>query len=140
MVSNDCESPSRQRTDDETGIPTRFLCRERDDRALPVGDAHELLADERRRAFLYRLREVYPAEATLDSVVRHLAESDRFQIDGAGDEETRELLYLSFVHSHVPKLEEAAVIDWNEQEETLRYRGDPVLDALLNVSYTLDSR
>lgn len=138
MVTNNCDSPSRGKAGNEREFSTRFQPRGETDQVLLVDETYTLLANRQRRKLLYHLREMNPAETTLESLVQHLAESDHVTIDGADDEEIRERLHLSLIHSHIPKLEQAAVIDWNERDKTIRYRGDPVLDELLDVSQRLE--
>lgn len=43
---------------------------------------------------------------------------------------------LALVHTHILKLTDAGVIEYDQRSETIRYQNDPLLEAILAVATT----
>lgn len=76
-------------------------------------------SDERGRALSY-LREKEGETASFVELVVHLAgeESSR------GDASAVERIAVALYHVHLPRLEEAGVVEYDRRSRTVRYRGD----------------
>lgn len=81
-------------------------------RSVEYDRLFEALADRHRRLLLYRLAEA--EVATVDELVDAL--SDRVAADPAR-------LEISLTHTHLPKMDEAAIVDYDRRSSTVRYRG-----------------
>ena len=106
-----------------------------DTRADAVDTAMDLLADRRRRAVLEYLEET-DGSATLTELAVEIAEqetaSEPNAISDHGDVSARDrrAVRISLHHTHVPKLVNADVIDYDSATKTvtLRDRGRTLLD------------
>lgn len=92
---------------------------------LTFGDALSLLTDDRRRSILLDLFAGEPeTEYTIDGMTDHNVAPDE-----------RDRLHNTLVHAHLPKLDDADIIDWDRDSGTIR-RGDhfeeiePLLDLI----------
>lgn len=86
----------------------------------PIDDVFELLSNDcRRRACLF-LRRAGVEVATLQDLVDALAPN-------AGDEE-RERLAINLHHRHLPKLDDAGIVDYDPRSNTARYWGQPTVE------------
>lgn len=97
------------------------------DTSAPSGDCVEfdrlfsLLAQERRRYVLYCLVEASRSEWTTSALVEELADFER---RAAATDSSRRELEVALRHTHLPKLAEADVIDYDPDESVAVYRGD----------------
>lgn len=57
---------------------------------------------------------------------------DRQQPPGRGQQITRQRLIIELVHSHLPKLAAAGLIEYNPEALRVRYRAHPQVDALVD--------
>jgi hypothetical protein len=101
----------------------------------------ELLSSSRRRAVLYyhldpETRERAPDDpVSLDRLVDYLAERE-FGADPADDDRTS--LHTSLVHAHLPKLDDAGIVDYDPEARTVRYHDNPVLWACVEQAAALE--
>ena len=103
---------------------------ERDSRVSGQLDTvFDILNDASRRYLLYFLhateRGVYSVEDAVDVVRAY---------EAAGDDEEvrrRKFVWIDLVHSHLPRLDEAGVVDYSPHAETVRYRGYAPLEEWL---------
>ena len=97
----------------------------------------EVIVDCRRRYALYYLIEnpITDVETLLDYVVAQ--EADEWTEPNVREE----LLHLkiTFHHTHLPKLEDAGLIEYDKRTNTVQYRTlSPVLDAFLYITQQID--
>ena len=89
----------------------------------PVNRILTALQDDHRRYLLYHLREEDPS--TLDEAARRVAawdhECDPADVPGEVHERIRVELY----HSHLPKLDDMSVVDYDERSGAIRFRDPP---------------
>ncbi|WP_299264175.1 DUF7344 domain-containing protein [Halorientalis sp.] len=85
-----------------------------------IDDVFELLSNDRRRRVCLYLQRTGVEVATLQNLVDALA-------TGAGDEE-RERLAISLHHRHLPKLDQAGIVDYDPRSNTARYWGQPTVE------------
>ncbi|WP_254810077.1 DUF7344 domain-containing protein [Natronosalvus amylolyticus] len=85
----------------------------------------DILADRRRRFVLYHLYDAVDGVSTVEELVDFVAvhEPDA----GPSKDEIQVALY----HIHLPKLEEAGVIEHDQRSETVRYWTHPSLEEWL---------
>jgi len=98
---------------------------DREDVSDALDTAFDLLATERRRHALYCLREADGSMPLLELVDRVVER----EADVPGDH--RERVAVSLGQVHLPKLDDAGVIDFDAHEEFVAHRGDPVVDQFL---------
>ena len=85
-------------------------------------DLLTLLADADRRRILTYLRDADDGVATVSDLGSVIDERDR-----SGSESTR----IKLVHSDLPKLEDAGVVEFDQRSETVRYQACPRVEKLL---------
>lgn len=98
---------------------------DRDDVSDALDTAFDLLATERRRHALYCLREANDPVPLLELADR-VAERDS---DAPADD--RERIAVSLGQVHLPKLDDAGVIDFDSRDQYVAHLGDPVVDTFL---------
>lgn len=83
---------------------------------LTETEAHDILRNERRRAVL---QIAYGSSGTIP--VRDLSERIATEETGAdpAPRSDRQSVYVSLIQTHLPKLDEAAVIDYDDQHKTI---------------------
>lgn len=89
--------------------------------------AFELLARERRRKVLYCLRDS-DGLLSLSELADRIAEREAPK--SAGDDVYQEIT-ISLSQVHLPKLEDAGVIDYDHAERRIEHQGDPFVEMLL---------
>lgn len=93
----------------------------------------DVLSERRRRYALYHLREVPDGVAPVSDVVDYVYHSE------GGSDGSRADLRLSIrtalQHVHLPKLENAGFIEYDERSETIRYWRQPSLDEWLEHAF-----
>ncbi len=91
-------------------------------------DIFDLLSVERRRYAIHYLSEVPDGVATLDDLSEQVAawETDTAVADVPDD--FRRRVEASLHHTHLPRLADANVIDYDARSESVRYYGQPVLE------------
>lgn len=82
------------------------------------------LADPQRRRLLQYLLEQDSASVTLSAAVAHL---------GSTTDRAYEQVETLLVHRHLPKLEDAALVAYDPQEELLTYIGDEFVTEVLGL-------
>lgn len=88
------------------------------------GSVLRLLAPRRRRAVMRTLMEEPNATHAVEDVVDAL-EDVYGQTDDAG---SPEFLRSSLHHTHLPKLDDADVLEYDPQDGTVQYEGDETLE------------
>lgn len=88
------------------------------------GSVLRLLAPERRRAVMRTLMEEPNATHRVDDVVAALQESCGL-VDGV---DNPAYLRSSLHHTHLPKLDDAEVVEYDPSDGTVQYEGDPVVE------------
>ena len=81
-----------------------------------------ILADDRRRAILAFFRDADDAVATVRELATH--------VDGRGHGDPG-ATPIQLVHSDLPRLEEAGVVEFDQRSEAVRYQGSTELERLL---------
>jgi hypothetical protein len=91
-------------------------------------DIFDLLSDERRRYAIHYLRETSDGVSTLDDLTETVAawETDTTQSDVPDDFCKR--VEASLHHTHLPRLDDANIIDYDARSGSIRYWGQPVLE------------
>ncbi|WP_256301808.1 DUF7344 domain-containing protein [Haloarchaeobius salinus] len=87
--------------------------------------ALELLTKKQRREILRRVADT-PDGTTLDELTQHLRGTDQLQADGNGTVQHRG---IELHHVHLPKLQEANVIEYDADQGTV-HRGREFQDVL----------
>lgn len=95
-----------------------------DDGAVSLTTAFELLARAPRRQLLYWLHRRDDGAVSLDALARLLDERDVDLPEPGGAR-------VALHHVHLPKLDDAGVIEYDPDDGEVRYLGDPLLSDLL---------
>lgn len=99
---------------------------DRDDVSNELDTAFDLLATERRRHALYCLRDA-------DDPVPLLELADRVAEREAGSPaDDRERIAVSLGQVHLPKLDDAGVVDFDSRDQYVAHCGDPIVDTFLD--------
>ena len=105
--------------------------------SISTETAITMIADFRRRKVLRHLMENGDGAITIDELVAGIEDDVSPPTGATGDVEERLLIELH--HTHLPKLAEAGMIDFDERSETIRYRPQKDIEALLGfVEETLE--
>lgn len=98
------------------------------DHATGGGDAVDetlgALADARRRTIVRYLIESEDGVATRERLVKHL--------QAKGFEADRDQLLQELHHRHLPKLDDAGLIEHDSRSEKVRYLGDEIAETILD--------
>lgn len=87
----------------------------------------DVLADRRRRFVLYYLQDQTDGVATIDETVEYVVS---LETDG-GRADHRANVRISLQHAHLPKLEDAGVLEYDARSEAIRYWNQPSLEEWL---------
>ncbi|QKY17535.1 ArsR family transcriptional regulator [Halorubrum sp. CBA1229] len=85
----------------------------------------ELLAQSERRAIIRFLQKTEADDVPIHSIRNHLRESDTRR-DRCDD------VTIALHHNHLPSLATTDVLDFDSSSETVRYRGDELVETLLD--------
>lgn len=102
------------------------------DARLSAETLFDLLVDRRRRYLLYSLDQSPDAVTSLDELTGRVLDWER-RMD-AGNEPTAELerqVRISLHHTHLPKISEAGLVEYDSRSETVRKRDVPSVAALV---------
>lgn len=94
-----------------------------DEQTMAAGELDslfELLANRQRRRVLGYLVEADDGVATFSDIIDHV-------VAESGDSTDEERVAINLHHTHLPKLEDENVVEYDERSETVRYRGGPAI-------------
>ncbi|UPV73038.1 hypothetical protein M0R89_10800 [Halorussus limi] len=101
---------------------------------VDLDDLFEVLADGQRRQLLAYLDSTDDDVAAFSELVDHVAEES-----GAVSNDDDERVAVNLHHNHLPKLEDANVVEYDPRSETVRYRGGPVVSDWVEMARTYES-
>lgn len=100
-------------------------------------DIVEAMADPRSRCIVSHFESVSVDVVELDDLVDSVVEMEAEaagEPTGAGDrEDHRQRVAVALHHSRLPKLDEAALVDYDPRSKTVRYWGDDRLATVLDM-------
>ncbi|WIV67692.1 DUF7344 domain-containing protein [Natrialbaceae archaeon AArc-T1-2] len=108
--------------------PERTAARAAAAGALSLDRVFDLLSDRRRRLVLYHLHDCADDTATVDEITAYVASQEESK---TSPQEHRQEIVMSLEHVHLPRLEDAAVLEYDRRSETVRYRQQPSLEEWL---------
>lgn len=95
----------------------------------------DLLSNRRRRYALYLLYEQADGVATIEEVTDHVTYLENRKTEsGPADEsatQRKREIQVELQHVHLPKLEDAGVLEIDQRSETIRYWTQPTLEEWL---------
>ncbi|OLZ40793.1 hypothetical protein A6E15_07225 [Natrinema saccharevitans] len=117
--------------------------------AMPSLDlVFDLLSNRRRRYALYYLNQQSDGVATVAALAKNVVAFERGAADGADRDAARSpsdqdpdpadergTVRVELRHVHLPKLEDAGVLEHDRRSETVRYWGQPSLEEWLEHAY-----
>ena len=100
----------------------------------------ELVADRLRRGTIQSVRAADGREMTVVELVDTLHGTEPITVSTAGPEPTidargtpeRHQIHLQLVHTHLPKLAEHDVVEFDRERGVVRYRSDEQIERLLD--------
>lgn len=95
-----------------------------------LDELFEVLADGHRRRLLEYLEDAEDDVAALPELVDHVA-------DESADD--RERVAVTLHHSHLPKLAEADIVEYDARSETVRYRGGQFVGEWVEIARRYES-
>lgn len=87
--------------------------------------AFELLARERRRLVLEKLRTASTEAVSFDDLTDHLLAHD-------SGSDKRDRVTSTLHHTTLPRLEDARIVDLDRRTDTVRYRGNELVEEILD--------
>lgn len=103
------------------------------DGGLRLSELFSALEHRYRRYVLYILEEEESTD--LQTLAARVAAWERGRPVDDGPEETTEQIQTSLYHKHLPRLSDAALIEYDSRSEVARYRHPhPLLDRLLRIA------
>lgn len=105
----------------DAGAPTAET--EPEPATLSMDVTFGLLKNRRRRETLQYLRE-HDGETTLDEVAEHIAARENDTTVAALSSDQRKRVYIGLYQCHLPKLDDAGVVDYDKDRGTIRMRGE----------------
>ncbi|WP_137286098.1 DUF7344 domain-containing protein [Halorussus salinisoli] len=112
----------------------------------PIGELFEALADPRSRYVLSYLESISVDVVELADVADHVVECETAAPDqsdpdrsGPDSERHRQRVAVSLHHNHLPKLDDAAVIDYDPRTKAVRYWGDDRVASCLDLFESVEN-
>jgi len=104
-----------------------------------IDSVFDALADWRRREVCQYFVETDAESATVDQLAMLLLACERPAIEER-DEPSLDDLAIQLEHQHLPKLDEAGVVDYDERSDTVRYWGQPTVEKWLEHVLAVDEQ
>ncbi len=101
--------------------------------AVGLDELFRVLADGQRRRLLAYLDRTEDDVAAFSELVEHAADESV-----AVSNEDRERVAVNLHHNHLPKLEDANLVEYDPRSETVRYRGGPVVNEWVELARTYE--
>jgi DNA-binding transcriptional ArsR family regulator len=98
--------------------------------ATDLDSCLELVADRRRRNLIHQLRQNGNEQTTIDTLVDRLNRGERAA--GKDRPPNREGLAIQVYHTHLPKLADHGVIEYDPERGTVQYLSDERLEAVVD--------
>lgn len=95
-----------------------------------LDDCLGLVSDRQRRRIIHRLRDAPDGETTVDVLAEHLCRGPSASVTGRAPD--RDELVLQLAHTHLPKLAEHGVVEYDRDRGTVRYRPDEQVEQVLD--------
>lgn len=96
-----------------------------------------LISVSRRRTILYHLKERSNGAFTLDELVDRVMERET-SIPVRSSPDSREEVKTSIGHTHVPKLADVGIVDYDADSQVIEYAGNPALESCIKYIETLE--
>lgn len=126
------QSEERERPNQSSGLSSSTGWVGEDD--VPLDTLYDILRNERRRLTLYYLLNVHDHRAVLGSLATQVAAWENDIPVSAVTSKLRKRTYNTLQQTHLPKMDEADIIDYNRQRGTVTLTANPSqLELFLNV-------
>ena len=94
-------------------------------RSIPINERFDALARTDRRAVIQFFRDESTEEVTLDDLVTGIVNGSCWDTD-------KSHARLCLHHFALPKLADTGILDYDAKRKTVRYRGQPAVEQLLD--------
>ena len=91
----------------------------------------DLISNARRRAALYHLKDWGKGTITLVELAEAVWERES-TMPATSTPASKQEVQISLVHSHIPKLDSAGIVDYDSGEATVHYTANPALESCLD--------
>ena len=95
--------------------------------SIPIDERFDALARTDRRAVIQFFRDGSTEEVTLDDLVTGIVDGSYWDTDGSHAR-------LRLHHFTLPKLADTGILDYDPRSKTVRYRGQPAVEQLLDTA------
>jgi hypothetical protein len=92
---------------------------------LPLDDVFDLLAEQRRRYAIYYFIDAEDDTVDFEALAEQIA---AWETDGDPSTERVDQVSIDLYQVHLPKLDEAAVVDFDHRSNTVRFWGQPSIE------------
>jgi DNA-binding transcriptional ArsR family regulator len=89
-----------------------------------------LLSDRQRRRIIHQLRTETAEKTTVEDLVNHLYNGDSASLTTECPD--RDQLSIQLIHTHLPKLDEHEIIEYDRENNVVRYRPDEQIETILD--------
>ena len=96
-------------------------------RSIPIDERFDALARTDRRAVIQFFRDDSTEEVTLDDLATGIVDRSYWDTD-------KSHARLCLHHSTLPKLADTGILDYDAKRKTVRYRGQPAVEQLLDTA------
>jgi hypothetical protein len=97
----------------------------------------DLISVPRRRTLLYHLKDLGVGAVPIDDIVDAVVTRER-SIPARDAPESVDSVRVSLVHTHIPKLADLGIVEYDLGASTVRYHGNPALESFLRYAETLE--
>jgi hypothetical protein len=97
----------------------------------------DLVSKPRRRALLYHLKDCGDDVIDVDDLVDRVHEREQ-AIPVREPAASRDVLAASLVHTHLPKLDDVGLVEFDADDDVVHYHGNPAVESYLNYIETLE--
>lgn len=117
------------------GGETTLYYRDPEEEGLSLRDVFSLLESRRRRCALYFLTDTSEIETDFETLRDAVIDYEKRCEDPP---EAPDTVTISLEHVHLPRLDQADVIDWDREDRTIEYLGHPLVERWLSETQHLD--
>ncbi|WP_132058675.1 DUF7344 domain-containing protein [Halorussus amylolyticus] len=129
---DDYEAGSGSRSEDDEDPSRETIPKPPDDPHLSLDTLFEMLSKPRCRLTLAYLEDMSGKTVELDDIVAYVTEHETEEKRGDTDpEQHRQQVAATLHHQHLPRLSDAAILDYDPRSKSVRYWGNDRVAAYL---------
>lgn len=90
----------------------------------------KLISDRQRRRIIHQLRDETTGKVTVEKLVDQLHNSESAPLTTEGMD--RDQLSIQLIHNHLPRLDEHGIIQYDQENNVVRYQSDEQIETVLD--------